>query len=116
MSDEPIIHDRGRGPEIRGTRITVYDILDHHPDKGWTRQQLAELFRVSVEQIDAALRYIVEHREAVMRSYQKMLDAAARGNPPEVQAKLDESHDRFMAFKQELDRKKGAGRDARAAG
>lgn len=116
MSGQPVIHDRGRGPEIRGTRITVYDILDHHPDKGWTRQQLAELFRVSVEQIDAALQYIDEHRDCVMRSYQRILDASAKGNPPEVQAKLAASHARLMAFKQELERKKRAGRDARAAG
>ena len=27
----PEIHDRGRGPEIKGTRITVYDVMDYHP-------------------------------------------------------------------------------------
>jgi len=26
---EEFIHDRGRGPEIKGTRITVYAILDY---------------------------------------------------------------------------------------
>jgi uncharacterized protein (DUF433 family) len=116
MGAESIIHDRGRGPEIRGTRITVFDILDHHPDKGWTPEQLAGLFRVSVEQIQAALTYIEEHRDEVMSSYQKMLDFAAKGDSPEVREKYAKSHARFMALKAELDGRKGATRDARAAG
>ena len=38
---EAKIIDRGRGPELAGTRITVYDVLDYHkegmaprPDRG----------------------------------------------------------------------------------
>ena len=31
--EEPIIIDRGCGPEIRGTRITVYTILDYYLGK-----------------------------------------------------------------------------------
>lgn len=27
---EAKIIDRGRGPEVAGTRITVYDVLDYH--------------------------------------------------------------------------------------
>ena len=27
---EAKIIDRGRGPELEGTRITVYDVLDYH--------------------------------------------------------------------------------------
>jgi uncharacterized protein (DUF433 family) len=116
MSSEPIIHDRGRGPEIRGTRITVYDILDHHPDKGWTPEQLATMFRVSVEHIDAALKYIKEHRDEVMGRYQKMLEFAARGDSPEVRATYARSRARFEAFKREMDRKKGMRHGDRAAG
>ena len=37
-----IIIDRGRGPEIRGTRITVYDVLDYWKD-GWRYDQIAGL-------------------------------------------------------------------------
>jgi len=54
MSEESIIHDRGRGPEIR--------------------------------------------------------------DPPEVRAKYAASHARFIALKNELDRKKGTGHDARGVG
>jgi uncharacterized protein (DUF433 family) len=31
---ESVIIDRGRGPEIAGTRITVYDIVDYL-EEGW---------------------------------------------------------------------------------
>lgn len=87
------IIDRGRGPEIAGSRITVYDVLDYADHR--TPEFIADLFKLDVEQILAALRYIDEHRDAVMAEYQEMLDRCARGNPPELQAKLDEGHERF---------------------
>ena len=40
---EAKIIDRGRGPEIAGTRITVYDILDYY-DSGWHRDLIADQF------------------------------------------------------------------------
>ena len=76
------IIDRGRGPEIAGTRITVYDVLDYHRD-GWHRDRIASLFRISSRQVEAALRYIEEHRDEVMADYQEMRDRDARGNPPQ---------------------------------
>jgi hypothetical protein len=42
---EGVIHDRGRGPEIRGTRVTVYSILDYLT-AGWPPPRIAELFRI----------------------------------------------------------------------
>ncbi len=85
---EPRIINRGRGPEIEGTRITVYDILDYHLD-GWHRDMIADNFDLSSDQVEVAIRYIDEHRDEVMAKYKKMLERDARGNPPELQAKLD---------------------------
>jgi uncharacterized protein (DUF433 family) len=85
---EPKIIDRGRGPEIEGTRITVYDILDYHLD-GWHRDMIAVTFDISSDQVEVALRYIDEHRDEVMAVYQKILERDERGNPPELQARLD---------------------------
>lgn len=98
---EAKIIDRGRGPEIAGTRITVYDVLDYHRD-GWHRDRIASLFRISSRQVEAALRYIEEHRDEVMADYQEMLDRDARGNPPELQARLDAAGDRLQARLREL--------------
>src|SRR5437588_3972858 len=113
---EPIIQDRGRGPQISGRRITVYDVLDYYP-KGWTVKQIAELFRLTEEQVEAAIQYIEEHKEEVMPKYERMVAFAARGNPPELEAKLAKSHDKLMCLREELDRKKAeGGANARAAG
>ncbi len=37
---EPAIIERGRGPEIAGTRITVFDVMDYLKD-GWYRESIA---------------------------------------------------------------------------
>ncbi|MGC8638359.1 MAG: DUF433 domain-containing protein, partial [Isosphaeraceae bacterium] len=85
---EPRIIKTGRGPEIAGTRITVYGVLDYHKE-GWHRDMIAATFRISSRQVEAAIRYIEEHRDEVMADYAEMLARDARGNPPELQAKLD---------------------------
>jgi uncharacterized protein (DUF433 family) len=87
------IIDRGRGPEIKGTRITVYDVVDYVLE-GWHPAQIATWFRLSSVQIEAAVAYFREHRIEVLREYVKILERAARGNPPEVEAKAEESHRR----------------------
>jgi len=86
---ESKIIDRGRGPEIAGTRITVYDVMDYHKD-GWHRDQIASLFRLSSRDIQAAIDYIEAHKDEVEVEYQKILDRHRNYKyPPEVQAKID---------------------------
>jgi uncharacterized protein (DUF433 family) len=98
---DTVIINRGRGPEIAGTRITVYDILDystrgHHPT------YIAAILDVSSDEVLAALKYIEEHQEEVMAEYQKILDRIARGNPPEIEARAAASRARLLARKAEL--------------
>ena len=81
-----LIINRGRGPEIAGTRITVYDVLDYST-KGYHPTFIASLFRVSSHQVQAALEYIAAHKDEVMAEYRQMLAHDAEGNPPEVRAK-----------------------------
>src|SRR5438874_776588 len=89
------IIDRGRGPEIKGTRITVYDVLDY-TKHDWPPHSIALFLSISVEQVLAAERYIEERKEEVWKDYREMLARSARGNPPEIQAKLDALHETFM--------------------
>ena len=70
---EPRIINRGRGPEIEGTRITVYDVLDYTMD-GWHRDMIADNFDLCSEQVEVAIRYIEEHRDEVMADYEKLLE------------------------------------------
>jgi len=133
MTDEQILLEdgdvaiiqRGRGPEIQGTRITVYDIVDYQR-MGWSAERTAGWLRLNVPQVQAALRYIDAHQNEVAANYQKMLDRAARGNPPEVRAKIDASHQRFLQKLSEPQRRRmeelfrggpvGTNGDERAAG
>ena len=86
-----IIMDRGRGPEIAGTRITVYDILDYTA-RDWHHTAIASSLGLSSGQVLGAMQYIEEHRDEVIAEYQAMIDRDSRGNPPELQARLDAIH------------------------
>jgi hypothetical protein len=50
---------------IAGTRITVYDVLDYF-QAGWRYDQIASLVRRETDDIQAAIQYIEDHKEAVM--------------------------------------------------
>lgn len=98
MSDA--IVDRGRGPEISGTRITVCDIWDY-AKHGWHEAQIAAELRLSSKQVRAALDYVEANRDEVLAAYQQMLDRDARGNPPELQKKLDAIHEKYQKIARE---------------
>src|SRR5436309_10622310 len=53
---KPAIIDRGRGPEIAGSRITVYDVLAE-TQAGATPEELARWYQLDVAQIRLALDY-----------------------------------------------------------
>jgi uncharacterized protein (DUF433 family) len=106
----------GRGPEIAGTRITVYDVIPYY-EAGDHRDLIAVTLSLSSDQVEAATRYIEEHRDEVMASYEKNMERIRRGNPPELQAKLDAAHERLQARLRELrDRKEREAQDARHSG
>jgi uncharacterized protein (DUF433 family) len=65
------IINRGRGPEIQGTRITVYDVLDYARQR-WHRDRIAALFRLSSQDIQAALDYIRQHQDEVSAHYDRI--------------------------------------------
>ena len=74
------IINHGRGPEIEGTRITVYRIMDYvragdHPER--IRDELL----ITHDQVDAALEYIRSHFEEVNREYDRILERIQQGNP-----------------------------------
>lgn len=105
MSSDSIIINRGRGPEIAGTRITVFDIMDY-TSEDWDHEEIAELFRLSVDQVAAAVEYIEQHEDELLPQYLKMLVRDMRGNPPEIQAKLDAIREKMKPVWEELRRKR----------
>jgi hypothetical protein len=53
---------------------------------------------LSSAQVNAALKYIDEHKEEVLADYQKIMDRIARSNPPEIEAKLVQSRAKLQAL------------------
>jgi uncharacterized protein (DUF433 family) len=86
---EARIVNRGRGPEIAGTRITVYDVMDYW-SQGWHRDRIATLFRLSSRDVQAAIHYIEEHRQEVEDEYRRIVDRHRTYQyPPDIKAKVD---------------------------
>ena len=98
LTPDGMIYDRGRGPEIKGTRITVYVIMDHYRDPEWPAERIAELYRITVPQARAALDYIDSHMEELKPEYDQMVARSKAGNPPEIRAKLAASRQKFLAM------------------
>lgn len=91
------IIDRGRGPEIEGTRITVYDVVDYWKE-GWSCAQIAGLFRLVSDDIQAAIDYIEAHKEKVMMEYDEILQFHRSVEySPEVKEKLARNRQKFQA-------------------
>jgi uncharacterized protein (DUF433 family) len=96
------IDERSR---ISGTRITIYDVLTYS-EAGWHPSSIAGMLGVSTAEVKAALDYISEHQEEVMKTYRSILARIERGNPPEVEAKRQQSHERFLAKLREIERRR----------
>lgn len=79
------IIDRGRGPEIEGTRVTVYRIMDYVDGESTPAGIAAEL-DLTEEEVDAALTYIAAHRRDVEEEYERILKRVRQPNPAWVEA------------------------------
>jgi uncharacterized protein (DUF433 family) len=100
MNEVKII-DVDRNPRVAGTRISVYAILEYLQG-GWQAADVAFWLGLTRDQVDAAIRYIDEHREEVNAEFEKIRERIKQGNPPELQAKLDAAHDKLHALKRRI--------------
>jgi uncharacterized protein (DUF433 family) len=105
---EEMIHNRGRGPEIVGTRITVYNLLPYFLDPTVTELYIAKLYDLSVEQVSAARAYVLNNPDTVLATHMQIEARIAAGNPPEVIEQAKRTHARFVQFKEWLEKRKKA--------
>jgi len=63
-----------RGLTIEGTRITLYDVMDHLV-AGWTPKLILHWLPLTEAQLNAALSYIDTNRTEVEAEYQTILEA-----------------------------------------
>ena len=93
---EPRIVDRGDGPKIEGTRITVYTVFEDLRN-GHGREEIALSYGLSSRQVQAAIDYIGANEAAVIAEYEKIMERINRGNPPHIEAILQENHQKLLA-------------------
>jgi uncharacterized protein (DUF433 family) len=97
-----LIHDRGRGPELVGTRITVYDLLLHFLESADTEASICQRYDLTPEQVAAARAYVLNNAETVLAGHLKIEARMAAGNPPELVEQARKTHETFLRFKQWL--------------
>jgi uncharacterized protein (DUF433 family) len=97
-----LIHDRGRGPELVGTRITVYNLLPDFLDPTMTESAICQMYELTPEQVAAARAYILSNPETVLAEHLKIEARIAAGNPPEVIEQAKQTRATFLRFKEWL--------------
>jgi uncharacterized protein (DUF433 family) len=91
---------------IDGTRVTVWDVY-LYSRKGHPRSRIAYDYRITEDEVQVALDYIAANPEHVEQVHQQIEERIARGNPPEVQAKLEQSRLRFEEYVRAIRERKG---------
>jgi len=74
------IIDRGRGPELEGTRVTIYCVMDY-VRAGDPASCIAEELELTEDQVQLALGYIETHRSEVESAYDAILKRVNEPNP-----------------------------------
>lgn len=82
---------------VQGTRITVWDVY-HYLEGGWSVPRIAEVLRLTTEQVETVLKYIEENKEPVLEVHRKIEERNARGNSPEVRTLLVGVEERMQAW------------------
>ena len=95
------IHDRGRGPEIIGTRITVFNLMPYFLDPAATEAFIGGMYALTPEQVAAARAYVLNHWDEVIVEHRAIEARLAKGNPPEVLDRADAVRERFQRWRAE---------------
>lgn len=100
--DDSLIHDRGRGPEIVGTRITVYHLIPYFLDPSATEAYICLINHLTPEQVGTARAYVLNHADTVLAEHLKIEARIAAGNPPSVAEQAKKTHETFVRFREWL--------------
>jgi len=102
MIDEQTIRPNRNGmPAIRGTRLTVYSIMDHY-FAGAGLGEISDFYRITLEEASSAVDFINSHMNELMPTYREMLNRDARGNSARVNKLLLDAHGKLIELRTEL--------------
>ncbi len=75
MTENSTVVRTERGLSIKGTRITLYDVMDYlHAD--WPPKLIGDWLNLTQEQINDVMAYIETNREEVEAEYQRVVERA----------------------------------------
>jgi len=103
-----VIQDRGRGPKIAGTRITVYNLLQSFLDPRATEAEICRVYDLTPEQVSAARAYVLSNPDTVLAKHLKIEEKMAAGNPPEVRRRAEHARSTLKSFKDWLTKREAA--------
>src|SRR5882757_816275 len=95
-----LLHDVASGPEISGTRITVYNLLPHFLDPEATEAFICRLYELTPEQVAAARAYVLSHPDTVLARHLQIEAKIAAGNPREVIERAKATHATLVSFRE----------------
>jgi uncharacterized protein (DUF433 family) len=78
------------GTRLVGSRVTVFDVY-YYLENGRAEAEIADILRIPLAHVRDAVRYIDDHREEVSTVHEQIERRNARGNPPEIEAKLEQA-------------------------
>src|SRR5258708_2299853 len=99
MSKVIEIVDRGRGPQLSTSRITVQDLVPYL-QRNCTHEQIMEIMPVlTQEKIQVVQRSVRDHHDAVMEQDRRIRERnASRVTPPEIEALRRKGHVKVVAL------------------
>ena len=103
MNAEIAIVDKGRGPQLSTSRITVQDLVPYF-QLNYNYDEIRQIMpTLSVAEIQAVERYVADHREEVMEEDRRIRErSATRSNPPHVEELLRRSREKRPAIQERL--------------
>jgi uncharacterized protein (DUF433 family) len=103
-----LIQDRGRGPEIAGTRITVYNLLQSFLAPTATEEEICRVYNLTPQQVAEARAYVLSNPDTVLAEHLKIEERLAVGNPPEVRDWAGRAKKTLEDFKRWLQEREAA--------
>lgn len=103
MNHEISIVDRGRGPQLSTSRITVQDLVPYF-QRQYTREQILAIMPVlTLAEVQVVERYVQDHYEEVSAQDRRIREQGAkRQMPPENEEVLRRGGEKMAALREEF--------------
>jgi uncharacterized protein (DUF433 family) len=102
------IIDRGRGPQLSTSRITVQDLVPYLLDNASYSDIREAMPSLSIEEIQLVEAYIRQHSAEVMEQDRRIRERAAarRGTDEEIEKERAQRQARLAKYRQEIKHKR----------